>query len=39
MVQTSSRFITLEEFLKLPVPTFANELNLSVASVFGWLSE
>ncbi|MEQ9359014.1 MAG: Uma2 family endonuclease [Coleofasciculus chthonoplastes F3-SA18-01] len=24
---------------KLPVPTFANELNLSVASVFGWLSE
>ena len=24
---------------KLPVPAFANELNLSVASVFGWLSE
>jgi len=24
---------------KLPVPTFANDLNLSVASVFGWLSE
>ncbi|MBD2508019.1 Uma2 family endonuclease [Nostoc muscorum FACHB-395] len=24
---------------KLPVPSFANELNLSVASVFGWLLE
>ncbi|MEQ9668339.1 Uma2 family endonuclease [Coleofasciculus sp. G2-EDA-02] len=24
---------------KLPVPTFANDLNLSVVSVFGWLSE
>ncbi|WP_442942342.1 hypothetical protein [Nostoc sp.] len=24
---------------KLPVPSFANELNLSVASIFGWLLE